>query len=156
MSRMRRFCCAFWLGAAVLGFALHPTSAADTLPGSQADDRIARLENFFRAYHCPAPLLAAEYLAAADAYEVDYRLLPAVSVRESTCGRYARRNNRWGWDSAQTGFRTLAHGIQFITHQLAFGQYYRGKTLEEKLRMYNPNPTYPAEIKKLMREIQSD
>ena len=155
MSRTRRFCCALWLGAAVLGFALHPISAADTLPAS-VDARVTKLESFFRAYHCPAPLLTVEYLAAADAYAIDYRLLPAVSVRESTCGRHARANNRWGWDSARTGFNTLAHGIEFIARQLALGQYYRGKTLDEKLHAYNPNPKYTDEIRKLMREIDSD
>ena len=114
------------------------------------------MEAFFKSHHCPAPFLTADYVAAADAYDVDYRLLPALSVRESTCGRHARLNNRWGWDSAQTGFESLVHGIHFITRQLATGRYYRGKTLDGKLRAYNPNPEYAGEIRKLMREIDDD
>jgi hypothetical protein len=115
-----------------------------------------RLEAFLRAYHCPAPLLVSEYLAAADAYSIDYRLLPALSVRESTCGQHARLNNRWGWDSARTGFESLAKGVRYIARQLASAPSYRGKTLEQKLRAYNPNPAYPAEVLKLMREIEPD
>jgi len=95
-------------------------------------------------------------LAAADIYEIDYRLLPALSVRESTCGQHARLNNRWGWDSARTGFRSLAHGVHYIARQLALGRSYRGKTLDEKLHAYNPNPQYPREVHKLMQEIDSD
>src|SRR5262249_16793643 len=104
----------------------------------------------------PAPFLTSEYVEAADTYSIDYRLLPAVSVRESTCGLYARLNNRWGWNSAKSGFITLAHGIQHIAHELALGKYYRGKTLDDKLHMYNPNPAYPGEIRKLMKEIEAD
>jgi hypothetical protein len=131
-------------------------SAADTLPMHSHDSRAPRLEKFLRSYNCPAPLLTSEYLAAADEYDIDYRLLPALSVRESTCGLHARLNNRWGWNSAQTGFATLAHGIRFIAHELAFGRYYRGKTLDQKLQVYNPVLPYPKEVRKLMREIEAD
>jgi len=144
---------ALLIAAAVFGVA--SISSADTTPNLN-DDRTAKLESFFRNYHCPAPFLAAEYVAAADANSIDYRLLPAVSVRESTCGRHARLNNRWGWNSAKSGFTSLAHGIHYIARELASGRYYRGKTLEAKLRMYNPNPKYPAEIRKLMLEIEGD
>lgn len=134
---------------------MSPISADDVLPAS-VDSRVARLEAFFRNYHCPAPFLTSQYLAAADAWAIDYRLLPAVSVRESTCGRHARNNNRWGWDSARTGFESLTRGIEFIARELAIGRYYRGKSVEEKLHAYNPNPEYPGEIRKLMQEIESD
>ena len=141
------------IAAAVFGVA--SVSSADTKP-ALSDDRASKLEAFFHSYNCPAPFLAAEYVAAADANSIDYRLLPAVSVRESTCGRHARFNNRWGWNSAKSGFATLVHGIHFIARELASGKYYRGKSLEGKLRMYNPNPAYPREIRKLMQEIESD
>ena len=137
-----------------LGFGL--VSSADTLPLTAPDSRVIRLEMFFQAHHCPAPFLTADYVSVADAYVLDYRLLPAVSVRESTCGLHARLNNRWGWNSARTGFLSLRHGIEFVTRQLAFGRAYRGKTLEGKLHAYNPNPLYPSEIRRLMREIDSD
>ena len=148
--------CLCWIATAVLSLGFGTVSSADTLPAKPPDARTARLEAFFESYHCPKPLLASDYIAAADVYGIDYRLLPAVSVRESTCGRHARLNNRWGWDSARTGFQSLAHGIHFISRQLAIGTYYRGKTLDGKLRAYNPNPKYPAEVRALMREIESD
>jgi len=144
--------CAMLLLGSVCGAATITSADMTTI----SDARIARLDAFFRAHHCPAPLLTSEYLAAADANFIDYRLLPAVSVRESTCGLHARHNNRWGWNSAKTSFETLVHGIRYIARELASGRYYRGKTLEEKLQVYNPNPNYPAEVRKLMREIETD
>ena len=140
-----------WLGLAFFGMTL--VSNADVLPASAADQRPEKLQAFFNAYHCPGPLHIGEYLRAADTYAIDYRLLPALSVRESTCGRHERMNNRWGWDSARRGFASVSRGIEFVARQLANGRSYRGKTLDEKLRTYNPNPRYPGEIKRLMREI---
>lgn len=143
-----------WLGLVLVSISF--ASAAEMAPAAPRDIRSAKLEAFFAAYRCPGPLHIGDYLRAADTYGIDYRLLPALSVRESTCGWHARKNNRWGWDSARTGFASVAAGIEFIARQLARGRYYRGKTLEQKLRTYNPNPVYAAEVKKLMKEIATD
>lgn len=125
-------------------------------PTAVSDARAVRLQEFFSAYRCPGPLHIAAYLRAADTYGIDYRLLPALSIRESTCGRHGRKNNHWGWDSARVGFASVSLGIQYVARQLARGRSYRGKTLDQKLRTYNPHPRYVAEVRKLMRQIQED
>lgn len=117
------------------------------------DTRYDRLESFFQSFGCPAPHYVNEYLGAADSYAIDYRLLPAISVLESTCGIYQRLNNRWGWDSARKGFSSFRAGLQYIARQLSEGHFYKNKPLEEKVRMYNPNPQYARQIKKLMLKI---
>src|SRR5262249_42778346 len=89
----------------------------------------------------------------ADTYALDYRLLPAISVVESTCGVHQNQNNRWGWDSARKGFSSFRAGLEYIARQLAQGRYYRNKTLDEKVHMYNPSPQYAWLVKKLMRKI---
>jgi len=90
--------------ASVLGVMACAAVASDTtLPAPNGDPRSVRLEAFFKAYDCPAPLHVAEYLRAADSHALDYRILPAISLVESTCGAFQRMNNRWGWDSAQSG-----------------------------------------------------
>jgi hypothetical protein len=145
-----------WNAIAVLGLSASLFSAADTLPAGNVDGRELRLASFFKAHQCPQPFHAEEYVRAADEYSIDYRLLPAVSVRESTCGIHQRLNNFWGWDSARTGFESVTHGIHFILGQLAWGRFYRGKTVDQKLHVYNPNPQYVKEVRQLMREIDSD
>jgi hypothetical protein len=126
------------------------TTADNTVP----DLRVERLETFFASFGCPAPHHAAEYIRAADVYQVDYRLLPAISVLESTCGAYGRMNNNWGWNRAQNGFSSVPAGIAFVTSRLAVGPPYKDKGLDEKLFNYNPEPKYARQVKHLMREIE--
>jgi hypothetical protein len=76
-------------------------------------------------------------------------------VLESTCGIYQRENNRWGWASARKGFASFRAGLEYIAHQLANGRYYKNKTLEEKVHMYNPRPQYALQLERLMRKIDA-
>ena len=122
-------------------------------PSVLGDNRYGKLESFFQSFGCPAPHYVSEYLGAADSYAIDYRLLPAISVLESTCGVYQRLNNRWGWDSARKGFSSFRAGLQYIARQLSEGHFYKDKSLEEKVRMYNPNPQYALQVRKLMLKI---
>jgi hypothetical protein len=140
--------------AAVIGLMTCAAIAANDTVAPQ-DQRIFRLEAFFKSYNCPAPLHVDEYLHAADAYQIDYRMLPAISLLETTCGSYQRLNNHWGWDSAQTGFSSVGAGIHYIASQLAEHPYYKDKTLEQKLWMYNPDRQYVAQVRRLMRQIEN-
>jgi hypothetical protein len=140
----------------LIGMSASVLSSADVFAADTMDSRTVKLRSFFKAHQCPQPFHAEEYVRAADMYSIDYRLLPAVSVRESTCGVYQRLNNFWGWDSARTGFTSVTRGIHFILRQLAWGRFYRGKSVDQKLRVYNPRPEYAKEVRELMREIDSD
>ena len=122
-------------------------------PPAPRDNRYDRLESFFQSFGCPTPHYVNEYVGAADSYAIDYRLLPAISVLESTCGIYQRLNNRWGWDSARKGFSSFRSGLQYIARQLSEGRFYKDKSLDEKVRMYNPNPEYARQVRKLMLKI---
>ena len=143
-----------WLGLWALAVTAHASVTPDSLAKID-DQRHAKLETFFQSFGCPAPYHVKEYLGTADTYAIDYRLLPAISILESTCGIYQRENNRWGWASARKGFASFRAGLEYIAHQLAFGRYYKNKTLEEKVRMYNPRPEYARQLEKLMRKIDA-
>jgi len=128
------------------------TTVADSSLTTE-DQRHERLEAFFQSFGCPTPHHVKEYVGTADNFAIDYRMLPAISVLESTCGVHQRLNNRWGWDSARKGFASFRAGLEYIARQLSEGRYYKGKTLEEKVYMYNPKPEYVVQVKKLMRKI---
>ena len=122
---------------------------------ANVDLRSARLEEFFRRYHCRPPFHIAEYLRAADDYALDYRLLPAISIRETRCGATEKDNNRWGFHPGQeAGFPSIAAGIEFMAHRIARHPLYTGKTLEDKLFTFNPRPAYPQEVQRIMRQIE--
>jgi len=143
-----------WIGLWALTVTAHASVTPDGL-GALEDQRHAKLQTFFQSFGCPAPYHVKEYLGAADTYAIDYRLLPAISVLESTCGIYQRQNNRWGWASARKGFASFRAGLEYIAHQLAEGRYYKNKTLEEKVHMYNPRPQYARQLDSLMRKIDA-
>ena len=119
-----------------------------------SDPRASRLEMFFRKYHCPAPHHISEYLRAADLNALDYRLLPAISIRETQCGVHEQDHNRLGYHPGEGGFPSVEAGIHFIARRLAEHPFYKGKTLHGKLFVYNPRPAYPGEIQQIMREIE--
>jgi hypothetical protein len=113
------------------------------------------LINFFDHYHGKKPYPITAYLTYADQYQIDYRLLPAISVAESSAGNHACGDNWFGWQSCKGyNFGSVAQGIQLITEQLACGSYYQGKTLVQKLHSYNPNPSYAPKIIGFMKEIK--
>jgi hypothetical protein len=143
-----------WVGLWALTVTVHASVTPDGL-STLEDQRHAKLETFFHSFGCPAPYHVKEYLGAADANAIDYRLLPAISVLESTCGIYQRENNRWGWASARKGFVSFRAGLEYIAHQLAEGRYYKNKTLEEKVHMYNPRPQYARQLGRLMQSIDA-
>ena len=117
------------------------------------------LIRFFQHYNAPLPYYITDYLNASNKYNLDYRLLPAISVQESGAGRHACGDGirRWGFGSCKGyTFKSVAEGIDYVSNTLALGSYYRGKTISQKLTSYNPNPEYPAKILRLMKEISNE
>lgn len=148
------------VGLLTAGLVLSAMATVDPTPlpaapaPQRVDARVARLERFFRRYHCPEPFYIHRYLRAADGYHLDYRLLPAISIRETRCGVEEWRNNRWGYHPRRQSFDSVEQGIGYISWQLAEGPFYKNKTLEQKLFTYNPLPAYPREVQSIMRQIE--
>lgn len=144
----------FFLGVVSLPVAMSPSqSKATPIPDYRNDPRLGTLRNFFRSADCPAAALAEVFLEAADAYELDWRLLPSLSFVETTGGKAARNNNMFGWDSGRTKFSSPAAGIHAVGYNLAYSDTYRGKKLDGVLATYNPSPNYVRAVKSVMRSI---
>ena len=131
----------------VAGFLVLPLGNGQSPP---EDSRVAKLVSFFRAYDCPQPYHVTTYLRAADTNDLDYRLLPVISVLESSCGKYQRNNNHWGWGTSS--FPSVGAGIDFITKQLTEG-YFKNHNAQQKLSIYNPRPIYAKLGGKLLKEL---
>ncbi len=146
------------LAGALSGLAVSAITTADIPPDRMPrmpDHRIARLERFFQTYHCPTPYHTSDYLRAADGYGLDYRLLPALSIRETLCGRAERQqHNAWGFHPGHQTFPSTEIGIDFVAQRLAQHRLYKGKTLDAKLFTYNPRSAYPNEVKRIMGQIE--
>src|SRR5215813_10833003 len=77
------------------GIALLPA-----LLSGREDERIERLERFFAGR--PARVFAEQFLVESDQHGLDWRLLPALCVIETSGGLHVQSRNNWfGWDSGR-------------------------------------------------------
>ena len=120
------------------------------------DPRLERLQQFFAERDCPLHDAAAEFLIAADENGLDWRLLPSLSIIESSGGKDYTNNNIFGWDSCRENFDSVVAGIHFVADRLANSKRYKDKSLEEKLRTYNPVPDYASRVKAVMARLESN
>jgi hypothetical protein len=126
---------------------------SDPAPEYRTDPRFAALRGFFEKTGCPAVAYAFDFLRAADDYDLDWRLLPSISFVESTGGKAARNNNMFGWDSGNAEFTSAVAGINQVGYRLAYSDLYRDKDTDGILATYNPDVSYAARVKSVMRQI---
>ncbi len=119
------------------------------------DPRKNQLFQFMEKHKFAKPYYINDYINAADQNRIDFTVLPVINVLESSGCRHYLRNNCFGWNSAETGFASIQEGIHYVSAQLANGHYYKGKTLERKIKTYNSvNPAYYGNFIKLVNEIK--
>lgn len=121
------------------------------------DPRIAELTRFESKHHFAANYVK-DFIRCADQSGLDWRLLPAITLIESSGFKHYVRatNNALGWHSDASGFGSIPEGICFVSQQLANGAYYRGKSLEAKVKTYNSiNSSYWPTVQRLMKEINA-
>src|SRR5437667_3769945 len=130
----------FVMGVASLPVGISPgQSPAPPIHDYSNDPRQITLRDFFRRWACPAEHYSTTFIEAADAYALDWRLLPSISFVESTGGKEARNNNIFGWDSGHAQFRSPAAGIHEVGYRLSHSELYRAKSLDRLLITYHPN-----------------
>lgn len=107
--------------------------------------------------HYSAPMVAKAY-----EYGIDWRILPAIAIRESSGGKFACGNNPFGWASCKVNFKSIEEAIDVVARNLGghnpnTAVYYRGETAE-KLQSYNGAviPRYPEEVIRIMERIKEE
>lgn len=113
-----------------------------------------RIRSFFRKRKCPAQRYAAEFVVAADRHRLDWRLLPSLALIESSGGKVFTNNNIFGWDSCRHRFSSVQAGIDAVAERLANSPLYRGKSVDEKLKVYNAKPHYRTAVKRVMQQLE--
>ncbi len=141
------------------------------LPGSQnvlgdntnqQDARVAVVADFFKKYHSELLPYAQNVVTAADKYGLDYRLIPAIAMQESTLCKKAPKNsyNCWGfgiYGKTVTRFESYPEAIDTVTRTLA-GQY-KGNGLEtpqQIMSRYTPsnNGSWADSVTLFMNQLQ--
>jgi hypothetical protein len=141
----------------VAGFlgAAAATGYADYDPATdrKPDVRENVLRTFLQEASAPVAKYAANFIREADAYNLDWRLLPSLAIVETGGGRRDRRNNIFGWANGASRFASAAEAIHHVAEALADARPYRGKDLKGKLAAYNPTPGYLRAVTGVMRRI---
>jgi len=119
--------------------------------------RVAAIRNFFLRHRSPLAAKADVFHRVAERHKLDWRLLPSLSMVESSGGKHASRNNVFGWDSGRASFRNVEAGIEFVGDRLANSKIYSGRSTQQKLRRYNPDfNVYPCKVIKFMKQLSAE
>jgi hypothetical protein len=122
-------------------------------PAQSTDPRLIRLKHYFLERDCPAHVYAGDFILAADQNDLDWRLLPSISMVESTGGKATKNNNMFGWDNANHRFVSHREGIYRVAARLRHSHFYRNKDLDGILNTYNPRKEYADRVKAVMAQL---
>lgn len=142
--------------------ALPPTDNTIENTIIEEDSKVEIVRQFLAKRNSPLEPYAPDLVAAAERYDIDYRLLPAISVQESNaCKRIIKESyNCWGWGiygTKVTKFSNYPHAIETITKALSTKYRDRGLvTPFEIARLYNPSNTnnWAENVTHFMNELK--
>lgn len=141
------------------------TNLASTtlIQSAEVDDRAVKIDAYFAKNDLPLTGYGYAFVETADKYNLDWRLLPAIAMRESTGGKFACPNgnkaNVFGWASCRVRFSDYEEAIDKVGAHLAgeiksTSGYYKNKTIPQKLKRYNSViPSYTKDIFAIMDKI---
>lgn len=121
------------------------------------------IDTYFKERSMPLHGTGMTFVLVAEKYGLDWSLLPAIGVRESSGGKAACGYNPFGWGSCKLhNFSSYEQAIEALGKNLGganpkTARYYAGNSTMEKLYYYNGTvlPTYPAEVASIMKKIES-
>lgn len=141
-----------------------PVSVADVSPQAmvrvigpgvpkRADREI--LTAFMQRKGFAEPYNVAEIIQAASKASIPPSMIACIEFVESSGGKHydADTNNPLGWKNGTASFPSVRAAIRHVSEELGSGRYYAGKSLEEKLRVYNPRPLYTVKVKDCMTQF---
>jgi hypothetical protein len=131
-----------------------PVGSLDWAP-PPADPRVEHIRQFFEKHRCPIAPLAPLFLLASEKHKLDWRLLPSLALIETGGGRAASPNrNVFGWANGRSRFISVEESIDHVAERLANAPSYRDKSLEDKMKAYNPRRRdYASIVKRIMTRL---
>lgn len=132
------------------------------------DTRADRIDEYFASRGLPLAGHGKTFVKAADENDLDWRLVAAIAMRETTGGKFMCKsqsspNNPLGWGGCKIGFDSIDSAIVKVTAHLAGNhpntdQYYAGKDVKGILQTYNPPSVvlkYADQVMKIMEDIEN-
>lgn len=122
-------------------------------------DRTDVVRKFLEKYKSPLTQNAQTFVDVADKYNLDYKILPAISCMESTCGKFLipESYNPFGWGGGYIYFSSYDEAIEGVGKGLDEIYLSRGLDTPEKMGPIYTPPNYAnwvAGVKSFMREME--
>lgn len=123
------------------------------------EERAERIDLYFKSRNMPLEGYGNKFIEEANKNDIDWRLLPAISVKESSGGKYICHSNPnpFGWNSCKTKFDSIEEAIEVVSWNLGGNnpnteRYYKNKSVYDILYSYNGvvEPLYPARVIDIM------
>jgi hypothetical protein len=119
--------------------------------------KVENIERYMTKRNAPLGSEAEYIVTMANKFEIDYRLLPAISIIESSGGlKLYRKYNAWGWGGAKGfTFENWEHSIYVVSRGMA-GYYLLGLDTPEKMApRYNPHTPneWSGKVRMVMNQI---
>jgi hypothetical protein len=106
------------------------------------DQRINQVEDFFVKTNSPFKKYAKDFIEVADKYQMDWKLLPVISMVESTGGKNYILNG-FGWGSDRIDFGSDVDDIDGVAGKINSLSYYQKYKKTGLLRDFAMAYNYP-------------
>lgn len=124
------------------------------------DNRVKALKNIFNKYSSPLAEYSGIFVAEADKYGVDWRLLPAISGLESSFGLYLMPEsyNGYGWGGGYIYFEDWEDGIATINKTLRenYMDKWNARDVWSIGPIYAESKTWSVRVNSFMNEIEQE
>ena len=146
------------------------TPAPVLVDGLTQTERAAKIDAFLSARKAPLAGYGMAMVQDADKYGIDWRLVPAIAINESSGGleecppkNGVKTYNSFGYGGCRKVFKDYDDAIDTVSRDLAgeipsTAKYYDNKTLSEIIDVYNPveyNANYKHLVLWTMKKIAS-
>lgn len=134
-------------------------SSANLRQASKTDQRIEKLRKFLDSHNSPLLPYAETLVETADRYELDWRLVPAITGVESSFGKAIPFSsyNAYGWANGAYYFQSWEDSIEIVTKALKENYLNKGADTVEKIApIYAPpSQTWAFKVRYFMEKIEN-
>lgn len=122
------------------------------------DSRVEKLEKFLDSYNSPLTPYAAYFIETADRYQIDWRLVPAITGVESTFGKKIppKSFNAYGWNNGDYRFGSWEESIEKVS--LTLKEKYVNRGLDNPYKIgpvyAPPSKTWAGKVVYFMKQME--
>lgn len=128
------------------------------IEAKQIDKRAEVVQAYLAKYNSPMQYQAQDFVDAADAYNMDWKLLVAIAGVESTFGKFIPGGyNAWGWGvygNQALYFKSWKEGVFTVSAGLRQNYMDKGLTNPYSInRIYSESPRWGSNVTYFLNEI---